>query len=83
MFGSGIALYASVYRSRPWQALAALAFGAVTLMVALSFWGTDWADEFSRHPLTFGALAAILLSGALAAFLSTPSGTAPTKETAQ
>ena len=83
VFGSGIALFASVYRSRPWQALAVLALGAVTLVAALSFWGTDWNEEFKRHPLTFGALAAILLSGALAAFLSTPSGTAPTKETAQ
>jgi peptidoglycan/LPS O-acetylase OafA/YrhL len=74
VFGSGIALFAFVYRSRPWQALAALALGTTGLVAALSFWGTDWNDELERHPLPFGALACILLSGALAAFLSAPSG---------
>jgi hypothetical protein len=76
VFVSGIALFAFVYRSRPWQALAALACGTTALVSALSFWGTDWNDEFRRHPLTFGALAAILLSGALAAFLSAPADNA-------
>ena len=73
VFGSGIALFVFVYRSRPWRALAAIAFGAVTLVSALSFWGTDWNDEVERHPLSFGALAIVVLVGVLAAFLSAPS----------
>jgi hypothetical protein len=70
VFGSGIALFIFVYRSRPWQALTAIAFGTVVLVSALSFWGTVWNDELERHPLTFGALAAIILLGVVAAFLS-------------
>ena len=72
VFGSGIALFAFVYRSRPRQALTALAVGAVTLVTALTFWGTDWNDELRRHPVTYGAIAVIVVMGALAAFLSTP-----------
>jgi hypothetical protein len=70
VFASGVALFVFVYRSRPWQALAAIGCGTVTLVSALSFWGADWNDELDRHPLTFGALAAIIILGVIAAFLS-------------
>jgi hypothetical protein len=67
-----IALFVFVYRAQPWPALAALGFGTVTLVSTLSWWGTNWRKELARHPLSFGALACILLSGALASFLCAP-----------
>jgi hypothetical protein len=72
VFAAGIALFVFVYRAQPWPALAALGFGTVTLVGTLSWWGTNWSKELPRHPLSFGALACILLSGALASFLCVP-----------
>jgi hypothetical protein len=57
---------------RPWPALACVGIGALTIVATLSWWGTDWSDEFARHPLPFGAFACVVLPGALAAFLCAP-----------
>jgi hypothetical protein len=73
VFAAGIALFVFVYRAQPWSALAAVGFGTVTLLSTLSWWGTNWSKELARHPLSFGALACILLSGVLASFLCAPS----------
>jgi predicted membrane channel-forming protein YqfA (hemolysin III family) len=72
VFAAGIATFVCVYRSRPWAALATLAAGALLLVLGLGFYGTNWGDEFHRHPLAIGAFMCVLLSGVLAAFLSAP-----------
>ena|SRR5215467_12398255 len=54
--------FASVYRARPWPALAGLALGTATIGATLAYWGTDWSAELGRHPLGFGAFACVLLS---------------------
>jgi hypothetical protein len=72
VFAAGIGLFVCVYRARPWAALAALGAGAVTLVAALTWWGTNWSDELGRHPVSFGALACVVLSGVLSAFLCAP-----------
>jgi len=85
--------FASVYRARPWPALAGLALGTATIGATLAYWGTDWSAELGRHPLGFGAFACVLLSGVIAAFLfapaspkgwgQTPSGSDPGSSTAR
>ena len=72
VFAAGIALFVFVYRARAGAALVALAFGTLTLVGTLTWWGNDWSLELGRHPLSFGAVGCVLLSGALAAFLCAP-----------
>ncbi len=72
IFAAGVALFVSVYRGRPAAALTALAFGTLTLVGTLTWWGNDWSLELGRHPLSFGAVGCVLGSGALAAFLCAP-----------
>jgi heme/copper-type cytochrome/quinol oxidase subunit 3 len=72
VFAAGIALFVSVYRSRPWHALGSLAIGAATFVIGLTYSGIDWYEELHRHPLTFGAIACMVISGVLAALLCAP-----------
>jgi hypothetical protein len=81
VFAAGIALFVFVYRAQPWPALAALGFGTLTLVGTLSWWGTNWGDELARHPLSYGALACVLLSGALASLLCAPATGAQSEAT--
>jgi hypothetical protein len=73
VFGCGIALFAFVYRSRPWAALTALLLGGATAFGALAWWERGSLSHVDRHPLTAGAVGVLFVSGVLAAFLSAPS----------
>jgi hypothetical protein len=81
VFTTGIALFVFVYRAQPWPALAALGVGTVTLVATLSWWGTKWSEELTRHPLSYGALACVLLCGLLASFLCAPATGAQSEAT--
>jgi hypothetical protein len=77
VFAAGIALYVSVYRCRPWPALGSVVIGAATFVAGLSYSGISWNEELHRHPLTFGAIACLVVGGVVAAFLSAPTDGQP------
>ena len=72
VFAAGIALVGFVYRRRSRPALACVAFGTLTIVVTLTWWGMDLILELGRHPGAFAAFGCVLLAGALAALLCAP-----------